>query len=463
MTATPVTEEMVLAALSQIQDPDLHRDIVSLGFVRNVKVHDSTVAFDINLTTPACPVKDTMRDQAKSIVESLPGVSRAEVNMTAEVRQHSAPDQSAIAGIRNIVAIGSGKGGVGKSTVAVNLAVALAQAGAKVGLLDGDIYGPSIPIMMGVQRELAVNNDRIIPHEAHGLRFMSMGYFAPGDKPLIWRGPMATKALQQCILGVEWGKLDYLLIDLPPGTGDVHLTLVQTAPLTGGVLVSTPQDVGLTISMKTLRLFQQTNVHPLGIVENMSHYVCPHCGERDNIFGHGQVAEASAGAGIPFLGEIPLDSRIRSQADQGTPIVAADPDAPSSQAYRAIAERLAAQISIRNYGAAPGNALELRGVELGSGELTATWGDGHVSTYAYRYLRQECPCAVCVDEWTHERRLDVAAIPSDIRVLSVDPVGNYAVRLNWSDGHNTGLYSFQRLRALCPCGSCASESSTRSA
>ncbi len=447
---TAISEEAILTALRQINDPDLHRDIVSLGFVRNVRVCNSAVAFDINLTTPACPVKDSMRDQAKSIVESLPGVSQVEVNMTAQVQPHSSPDtdKSAIAGIKNMVAIGSGKGGVGKSTVTVNVAVALAQAGARVGLLDGDIYGPSIPMMMGVLRELATENGQIIPHQAHGIRFMSMGYYAPGDKPLIWRGPMATKALQQCILGVEWGELDYLLIDLPPGTGDVHLTLVQTAPLTGGVLVSTPQDLGLTISMKTLRLFQQTNVHPLGIVENMSYYVCPHCGERDHIFGHGKVAEESSRLGIPFLGEIPLDSRIRAQADEGTPIVAADPDAPSSQVYRAIAERLAAQISIQNYRAVEGNGLEPRDIKPGSSELIITWADGHVSTYPNRYLRGECPCAMCVDEWTHERRLDAAAIPADIQILNIRPVGNYALRFDWSDGHNTGLYPFERLRSL---------------
>lgn len=448
MSDVAISEEVILTALRQVNDPDLHRDIVSLGFVRNIRVCDSAVAFDINLTTPACPVKDSMRDQAKRIVESLAGVSRAEVNMTAEVQPHSAPDKTAIAGIRNIVAIGSGKGGVGKSTVTVNVAVALAQAGAKVGLLDGDIYGPSIPIMMGVQRELANKNGQIVPHQAHGLRFMSMGYYAPGDKPLIWRGPMATKALQQCILGVEWGELDYLLIDLPPGTGDVHLTLVQTAPLTGGVLVSTPQDLGITISMKTHRLFQQTKVHPLGFIENMSYYVCPHCGERDYIFGHGQVAEAASTLGIPFLGEIPLDSRIRAQADEGTPIVIADPQAAPAQTYRAIAERLAAQISIRNYGAAEGNGLEPRDIEPGPSELVISWVDGHVSTYPNRYLRGECPCAACVDEWTHERRLDVEAIPADIHILSVQPVGNYALKFAWSDGHDTGLYGLERLRDI---------------
>lgn len=456
MTTRQVTEAAVLAALSQVKDPDLHRDIVSLGFIRNLKIDGGVVSFDFHLTTPACPVKDILRDQARQAVESLPGVTRANVNMTAEVREHAAPDRSAMAGIRNIVAVGSGKGGVGKSTVAANIAAALARSGARVGLLDGDIYGPTIPMMMGVKQGLASKDGRIIPHRAHGVRFVSMGYAAPGDKPLIWRGPMAHRALQQCLLGVEWGELDYLLIDLPPGTGDVHITLVQTVPLTGAVLVSTPQDVGLTISLKTLRMFQQTNVHTLGIVENMSYYLCPHCGAREDIFGHGQAAATSRALGIPFLGEIPLDPRIRIQADGGVPIVVADPQAPAAQAYQRIAERLAAQVSIQGYRtSAEGNRITPRDMAQTNNALTITWGDGHVSTYDLRYLRQQCPCAVCVDEWTGERRVELAAVAPDIHILNISPVGNYAVRFDWSDGHNAGLYGFELLRGLCRCPVCA--------
>ena len=460
MNITQVTERDVLAALSQINDPDLHRDVVTLGFIKNVKIDGGVVTFDFNLTTPACPVKDSLRDQAKQVVESLPGVSEADVNMTSEVRQHAAVNKSAIAGIRNIIAVGSGKGGVGKSTVAMNLAVALSLSGARVGLMDGDIYGPSVPIMMGMRdRELATNKSgSFIPHRAHGISFISMGFMIQGDKPLIWRGPMATKALQQCLLGSEWGELDYLLIDLPPGTGDVHLTLVQTAPLTGAVLVSTPQDVGLTISLKTLRMFEQTKVHPLGIIENMSYYLCPHCGEREDIFGHGRVAEKSEELGIPFLGEIPLDARIRAQSDLGVPIVIADPLALSSKVYRRMAELLAAQVSIRNYQVAEGAGTAPREIkQLSRTEFAITWSDGHVSTYSLRYLRQQCPCAMCVDEWTHERRLDAEAIPQDINILNFSQVGNYAVRFNWSDGHNTGIYPFDRLRELCQCSPCIAQ------
>src|SRR5215470_10619593 len=253
-----VSEDKVLGVLKQVQDPDLRKDIVSLGFIRNLKIDSGKVSFDLNLTTPACPVKDQMRDQAVALVKGLPGVENVEVKMTSEVRQAPAMDRTALKGVRNIVAVGSGKGGVGKSTIAVNIAASLAAAGAKVGLLDADIYGPTTPIMLGTDAPPKSIGQRIVPQTAAGLSFMSMGLIAKIDQPLIWRGPMATKALQQCLFDVEWGDLDYLVVDLPPGTGDVHLTLAQTIPVTGAVIVSTPQDVGLRISMKTLRMFQQT-------------------------------------------------------------------------------------------------------------------------------------------------------------------------------------------------------------
>lgn len=354
MTPAAVSETQILDALRSVMDPDLDRDIVSLGFVRNLKIEGDVVAFDVNLTTPACPVKDRLREQSRRAVLAIPGVREARVNMTAEVRRPQAPDTSALRSVRNIVAVGSGKGGVGKSTVAANLACSFAASGARVGLLDADIYGPSIPIMMrsGKPAEPLPNNT-IEPGEAHGVRVMSMGYLSPGDQPLIWRGPMAHKALQQSLLQVNWGELDYLVVDLPPGTGDVHLTLVQTVPVTGAVIVSTPQDVGLQISMKTLRMFQQTKVPLLGIVENMSYYVCPHCGGRDDLFGHGGASEAARSLGVPFLGEIPLDAAIRRHADEGTPVVLAAPDAPSGKAMQEIAGRLAQRISIQAFKQVP--------------------------------------------------------------------------------------------------------------
>jgi len=358
-TSGMVTEAAILAELRKIRDPDLHKDVVSLGFIKNVTIHGPDVSFDFVLTTPACPARDQMRDDAMRLVGMIPGVSSVKVNMQAEVRQQPSFNKNAIAGVRNVVAICSGKGGVGKSTVSVNLAAGMAKLGASVGLLDADIYGPTIPIMLGkVGASIEARDNLLLPISAHGMKFMSMGLMAPGDKPLIWRGPMAHKAVQQTLLGVAWGDLDYLFVDLPPGTGDVHLTLVQSISLTGGVLVSTPQDVGLTISMKTYRMFQETNVPILGIVENMSSYVCPHCGEKDYIFGHGMVADASEKLNIPFLGEIPLEKKIREMADMGSPIVLSDPESSAAKAFEQIVEKLAAQISIANYNARPLEILE---------------------------------------------------------------------------------------------------------
>jgi ATP-binding protein involved in chromosome partitioning len=348
-----LTEEDVLNSLKRVQDPDLHKDIVTLGFIRNLKIADGNVSFDLNLTTPACPVKDQMRDEAVALVKGLPGVQNVEVKMTAEVRQTPQMDRTALKNVKNIVAVGSGKGGVGKSTIAVNIATSLAIEGAAVGLLDGDIYGPTMPIMLGIDQPPKSINNRMIPQESAGLRFMSMGLLVKSDQPLIWRGPMAHRALQQCLFDVEWGNLDYLIVDLPPGTGDIHLTLAQQVPLTGAVIVSTPQDVGLQISMKTLRMFQQTRVPILGIVENMSYYICPHCNSRDYIFGEGGAKRTAATLEIPFLGEVPLDQAIRQQSDAGAPIVLAQPEAESSKTLREISRKVAAQVSIRSFSTLP--------------------------------------------------------------------------------------------------------------
>ena len=352
-----LTEEKILEVLKRVQDPDLHKDIVSLGFIRNLKIDGGNISFDLNLTTPACPVKDQMRDEAVALVRGLDGVKNVDVKMTAEVRQTPSLDRTALKGVKNIVAVGSGKGGVGKSTIAVNIAASLAAEGAAVGLLDGDIYGPTMPIMLGIHHPPKSIGPRMIPQESAGLKFMSMGLLVKSDQPLIWRGPMAHRALQQCLFDVEWGSLDYLVVDLPPGTGDIHLTLAQQVPVTGAVIVSTPQDVGLQISMKTLRMFQQTRVPILGIVENMSYYICPHCNSRDHIFGEGGARRAAQELDIPFLGEVPLDLAIRQQSDAGSPIVIAQPEAESSKTLREISRRVAAQVSIRAF--APGPVLEV--------------------------------------------------------------------------------------------------------
>ncbi len=358
MTEVVVSESRVLDALRSVMDPDLGKDIVSLNFIRNMRIEGADVSFDVNLTTPACPVKERLREQSRqAVLSGVPGVRDVRVNMTAEVRRPPALETNRIRGVKNIIAVGSGKGGVGKSTVASNIAASLARSGANVGLLDADIYGPSIPIMMRSPNEPEVKDQVIQPVVAHGVKLMSMGYLS-GEMPLIWRGPMAHKALQQSLLGVNWGELDYLVVDLPPGTGDVHLTLVQTVPVTGAVIVSTPQDVGLQISMKTLRMFQQTKVPVLGIVENMSYYICPHCGGRDEIFGHGGARKASETLGIAFLGEIPLDPAIRKHSDSGMPVVLAEPESVSARALGEVTGKLAQQISIQAFRSIPLRIIE---------------------------------------------------------------------------------------------------------
>lgn len=342
-------EQAVLDALRAVRDPDLNNDIVSLNFIKDLKIEDGKVSFAIELTTPACPVKKEMEQWARDAVMTVSGVREVKISMTSAVsRSTAAAGKQSIPGVKNIVAVGSGKGGVGKSTVTVNLAVALAQVGASVGLLDADIYGPNIPLMMGIEGRPHAIDDRIQTLSNHGVRVMSMGFLTSDDTPLIWRGPMLHSVIQQFLHQVDWGELDYLLIDLPPGTGDVQLSLTQTVPLMGAVIVSTPQDVALQDARKAIQMFRQVRVEILGIVENMSYFQCPHCGERTPIFGHGGGAATAAKYDVSFLGEVPIDLALREAGDAGKPIVALDPGSPVAQAFVQIAERVAAQVSIAN-------------------------------------------------------------------------------------------------------------------
>lgn len=343
------TEQQVLDALRAVQDPDLHRDIVTLGFVRNLEIQGGEVSLTIMLTTPACPVKDQMKAQAEAAVRRLPGVSSVTVDMQAEVRAMVAPSgQFTIPGVRNIVPVGSGKGGVGKSTVSANLAVALAATGARVGLMDADIYGPSIPTILGITEQPQPGRRGLLPPVAYGVKVISAGFFIKQDQAVIWRGPMLSKLVDEFLRNVEWGELDYLIIDLPPGTGDVQLTLCQRIPLTGAVIVSTPQDVALKVAEKAHIMFQQLKCATLGIIENMSFYICPHCGGRDDIFSTGGAERTAARWQVPMLGKIPLARRIREASDSGRPVGLVEPGSPEAAAFAEIARNLAAQISIRN-------------------------------------------------------------------------------------------------------------------
>ena len=347
----PLTDAVVLDALKVVQDPDLHRDIVSLGFVKDLRIDGGRVAFTIELTTPACPVKDQMRDQARAAVTRLSGVSSVDVTMTARVREGAVADgpRQSPAGVKNVIAVGAGKGGVGKTTVAVNLALALARCGSKVGLIDGDIYGPNVPIMLGMKSQLITDGQKILPAEKYGLQVISMGFLTQDDAPVIWRGPMLHGAVQQFFREVRWVDLDYLVIDMPPGTGDVALSLSQTVPVAGAILVTTPQQVSLADTRRAIAMYRKLNIPPLGVIENMSHFVCPSCHHESDIFGRGGGERLAEEMKVPFLGRVPIYQPIREGSDRGEPLLVAEPDSPPSKAFMFAAEQAAAQVSIASY------------------------------------------------------------------------------------------------------------------
>jgi ATP-binding protein involved in chromosome partitioning len=341
-----ITEEIVLNALRAVKDPDLHKDIVALNMIRDVKICGGIVSFRFVLTTPACPVRDQLKFEAEKTVMSVPGVERVEVAMEAEVPKARGAIEKEIAGIRHIIAVSSGKGGVGKSTVAVNLAVSLAQMGARTGILDTDVYGPNVPIMLGGNDQPIVRGNSLIPPVYHGVKTMSIGLLNPGDKAVVWRGPMLHSAVSQFLRQVEWGELDYLVTDMPPGTGDVQLSMAQMVALAGAVLVTTPQEVALSDVRKAYNMFDQLNVPVLGIVENMSYFECPNDGQKFFIFGNGGGEALAERYGVPFLGGIPIAINIREGGDLGVPIVVSAPDSPQAKAFQSVAQNVAAQISI---------------------------------------------------------------------------------------------------------------------
>ena len=345
-----MTPETVLDALKAVIDPDLRRDIVSLGFVKNLAIDGGAVAFDIELTTPACPVKEKMQAQAEQLVRALPGVSDVRVTMTAQVRSAGGPatgGAAAVPGVKNVIAVGAGKGGVGKTTVAVNLALALSKAGSRVGILDGDIYGPNVPIMLGLQAQLESDGQKIRPAERYGLQVVSIGFMTKDEAPVIWRGPMLHSAIRQFFHDVAWRDLDYLIIDMPPGTGDVALSLAQTVPVAGSIVVTTPQQVSLADSRRAIRMYEKLNIPALGVVENMSYFECPSCHHQSNIFGHGGGEQMAEQMGVPFLGRLPIYEPIRVGSDVGIPLVIAEPESGAAKAFAAVASQAAAPVSMR--------------------------------------------------------------------------------------------------------------------
>lgn len=342
-----VKRESIMDALRSVRDADFNRDIVSLNFVRDLEVDDSTVRFRLVLNTPASPAKKKLQEAARDAIRQIGGVHAVDIKLESEIPKASSEEgKQSVPGVSNIIAVSSGKGGVGKSTVAVNIAIALAQFGARIGLLDTDVYGPNVPIMVGVQGEPAVRGQKLLPNIAHGVKVMSLGFLNRGDKPVVWRGPMLHTAVRQFLYDVEWGDLDYLIVDMPPGTGDAQLSLAQLVPVQGAVLVTTPQEVAMADVRKAYNMFEQVRIPVLGIVENMSYFVCPNCSQRHAIFGQGGGNELARRFNSVLLGQVPIAISIREGGDIGVPIVVGAPDSPQALAFQQIADNVATQLSI---------------------------------------------------------------------------------------------------------------------
>ena len=352
-----VTPEAIRAALSRVVDPDLRTDIVKLGFIKELAIDDGRVALTIEMATPTSSTTDALCEQARAAVAAIEGVESVDVTMTSRIRSATAPERGGppLPGVKNVIAVGAGKGGVGKTTVSVNLALALTKAGARVGILDGDIYGPNVPLMLGLQAELAHDGHQIRPAEKFGLQVVSLAFLTGDDQAVIWRGPMVHSAIQQFFRDVGWRELDYLIIDMPPGTGDVALSLSQTVPVAGAVVVTTPQQVSLADSRRAVRMYQKLNIPTLGVVENMSYYACPNCHHESDIFGFGGGEQMAVSLNVPFLGRLPVYQPISLGSDRGIPIVIAEPDSAASRAFTQVAERVAAQVAIAAHRSAVAN------------------------------------------------------------------------------------------------------------
>jgi ATP-binding protein involved in chromosome partitioning len=474
-----ISKPHVLDELRRVKGPDLQGNIVDLGLVSEILIKDDRVYFSITVPAARAEELEPLRQAAESVVAKVPGVSGVTVVLTAEAvrgaaasgakvpesarvsqARAQAPAESStpaaqpqarplapVPGVKSLVAVASGKGGVGKSTTAINLALGLKTLGLKVGILDADIYGPSQPRLLGLKGQPQVLKGKTLkPMDGYGLKAMSMGFMVDEETPVIWRGPMVVGALNQMLRDVAWGEdgdLDVLVIDMPPGTGDVQLTMAQQVPLSGAVIVSTPQDLALIDARKGLAMFRKVGVPVLGIVENMSTFICPKCGERSDIFGHGGAEAEAERLGVPFLGAIPLDMEIRSRSDAGQPITATVPDSPHAKAFREVAARTWAELRNAQEIAAKPPLLE---VSAGGDRLTVTFACATKYELAAELLRVMSPSAE-VQGHSPEQRVTVAG-KRNVKIKDLRPVGTYAVRIAFDDGHDTGLFTWTYLQQL---------------
>jgi len=440
-------ENEVLDSMRGIIDPDLGRDIVSLGFIKNLEITESgTVRFDVELTTPACPVKEKFREACDSAVSAIAWVQSVDVKMSAQPAQKSSAQSGpGLSQVRHIVAVASCKGGVGKSTVAVNLAFAMKQRGAKVGIFDADIYGPSLPTMVKTEFKGLFQDDqeRIVPVEHEGMRMMSFAFAnsKQGD-PAVMRGPMVTNVIKQLLTTTNWGELDYLVIDMPPGTGDIQITLSQVIPVTAAVIVTTPQDISFIDVAKGIKMFDLMKVPTVAVVENMSYFVCGNCNEKHEIFGSGAMRKLIEQYGFEQSIALPMDPEVSAQCDKGQPIVVEKPDSPISEKYRELADMVIQEISKTLFSDAPKPEVKF---EAGKGIVFSVDGvGGELSTAD---LRRGCRCAACVNEMTGEKVLRDDEVSEDVNPDQISPMGNYAVSINWSDGHGS-IYPYEMLKEL---------------
>ena len=475
-------KQSITALLDQIIPPGIDKGIVSLGFLRNVEIDSSgAVQLTLELRAPHIRHRVWIEEQCRTRLLPLEGVSSLEIDLIeakpAQTKQTQQFDTTLLREVRHIVAVSSGKGGVGKSTIAANLAAALALEGQRVGVLDADIYGPSMSMMFGVTEDPVVHENRTISPAMGlgGVSVISMAMFSDPGEATIWRGPMASQMIQNFLFHVRWGELDYLVIDMPPGTGDIQLSLTQSCPITGAVVVTTPQEISVIDARKGVRMFEKVGVPVFGVLENMSGFVCDGCGKQHDIFGSGGGRRVAEAHGVPYLGEVPLELNVGRGGDAGRPVVLADPNTVSARNLMELARTVMEQVELAGAQARGMGAYQIEGGSLerldsvttaipgaaesrypvparigrGAGEeLIFDWSDGKRTVAGWRDLRLHCPCANCVDEWTGKKMVDATMIPVDIHPLRLDAVGRYAVRIVWSDGHDTGIYSYDYLRRL---------------